>query len=221
MLAAVLLMLPLVSFAHEAPLRYDRVHLSARAQTQIENDTIIATLYAQQEGRDTVQLANLVNQQINKAIEYLKQHAAIKVQTSSYTTSPVYQSNKITGWRVRQSIRLESQDMALMSSVLGELQQTLALQGITFAVSPELKNSTDDELISEALNAFEQRAKNITQQLGRKNYKIVDINIVTSGDGLIRRNYEAAAMASKVAAPAIEAGERTLQVTVNAEIELE
>lgn len=221
LIIALLFVLPVLATAHETTDHYDRVHLSANAQTRIENDTVIATLYAQEEGSDAVQLADLVNNRINEAIELVKQHDAIKLQTNNYSTNPVYHKNKITGWRVRQSIRLESQDMTLMSEVLGDLQQTLALQGINFAVSPGLKNRTDDELIVEALKVFEQRAKNIIQQLRRKNYKIVDINVSTSVNHYARRNYEVAAMASKVASPSIEGGEQTIQVTISGQIELE
>jgi len=213
--------LPMLAIAHETTDHYDRVHLSASAQTQVENDTVIATLYAQEEGSDAAQLANLVNKRINEAIKLVKQHDAIKLQTNNYSTSPVYHKSKITGWRVRQNIRLESQDMTLMSGLLGDLQMTLALQGINFSVSPGLKNSTDDELIGEALKVFEQRAKKIIQQLRRKNYKIVDINVSTSANQYLRRNYEDAVMASRVAAPSIEGGEQTLQVTVSGQIEME
>lgn len=213
--------LPILAVAHEPVNHYDRVHLSASAQTQIENDTVIATLYAQEEGSDAVQLANLANNRISQAIKLVKQHDAIKVQTNRYNTSPVYQNNKITGWRVRQDIRLESQDMTLISGILGDLQMILALQGINFTVSPELKNRIDDELIGEALKNFERRAKNITQQLRRKNYKIVEINVTTSANQYVRRNYEGAAMASRAAAPSIEGGEQTIQVSVIGQIELE
>ncbi|NNJ97773.1 MAG: SIMPL domain-containing protein [Gammaproteobacteria bacterium] len=212
---------PMQSLAHETEDHYDRVHLSASAQAQVANDTVITMLYAQEEGRDSVQLANLVNKRVENAIEHVKQYDAIKVQTSGYSTTPVYHNNKITGWRIRQSIRLESQDMALVSDVLGQLQQTLALQGMNFTVSPELKNSTDDQLIEQALQVFERRAQKVTQQLGRKNYKIVDIDISTAADHYPRRNYDVAAMATKVAAPAIEGGEQTLRVTVSGKIEME
>lgn len=221
LITPLLFLLPVLALAHEFTEHYDRVHLSASAQTQIENDTVIATLYAQEEGSDSAQLADLVNNRISQAIRLVKQHDTIKLQTSSYNTSPVYHNNKITGWRVRQNIRLESQDMTLMSQVLGSLQQSLFLQGINFNVSPELKNKTDDELIVEALKVFEARAKNITQQLGRKNYKIVDINVSTSADHYARRNYEVAAMASKIAAPSIEGGEQTIKVSITGQIELE
>jgi len=221
LIASLLFSLPVLAVSHEYTEHYDRVHLSASAQAQVDNDTVIATLFAQEEGSDSVQLAQLVNERISEAVKHVKQHDAIKLQTNNYSTSPVYHNNKITGWRVRQSIRLESEDMTLMSEVLGQLQQTLSLQGINFAVSPELKNRTDDALIGEALNVFEQRAKNITQQLRRKNYKIVDINVSTAVNHYARRNYEGVAMASKVAAPAIEGGEQTIKVSISGQIEME
>jgi predicted secreted protein len=220
-IVSLLFLLPALAVAHETDDHYDRVHLSASAQAKVENDTVTATLYAQEEGSEAAQLASLVNERINKAIKLVKQYQGIKVQTNSYTTSPVYHKNRITGWRVRQSIRIESKDMALVSEVVGDLQQTLALQGMNFTVSPELKNKTDDALIAEALSVFELRASNITQQLRRRNYKIVDINVSTSANHYPRRNYEFAAMASDTAAPSIEAGEQTVEVTVSGQIEME
>jgi predicted secreted protein len=220
-LLSLVFLVPALAVAHETADHYDRVHLSASAQKKIENDTVIATLYAQEEGSDAAQLADLVNERIADAINIVQQHDGIKVQTGSYSTTPVYHKNKITGWRVRQNIRLESQDMTLVSSVLGKLQQTLALQALNFTVSPELKNSTDDALIADALKVFEQRAGNIVAQLGRKNFKIVDINVATSGNHYPRRSHEFAVMASDVAAPSIEAGEQTLQVTVSGQVEME
>ncbi len=217
-----LLLLPLYVAAHEVADHYDRVRLSASAQTQVENDTVIAVLYAQEDGSDAAQLADLVNRRINEAVARVKQHEGIKLQTSGYNTSPVYHKDKITGWRVRQNIRLETRDMPLMSELIGELQKTLNLQDISFSVSPELKNITDDQLIAEALQVFELRAKNIVRQLRRKNYKIVDIDIGTSPGLYPRRQYEAAMMSvAKAAPPSIEGGEQTLRVTVSGQIELE
>ncbi len=217
-----LISFPLLASSHDSKDHYDRVNLSASAQTRIENDIVIAMLYAEEEGSDSVQLADLVNQRIGDAIEQLKRQDAIKLQTNSYSTRPVYNKNKIIGWRGRQGIRLESRDMALMSKLLGDLQQSLSLQDISFAISAELKNATDDRLIGEALQVFEQRAKHIVAQLGRRDYKIVDLNISTSGSPGMPRQYEMSAMVtSKLSAPSIEGGEQTLQVTVNGQIEME
>ena len=112
--------------------------------------------------------------------------------------------------------------MAKVSELLGELQSRLALQGMHFTVSPQLKNNTDDALITEALDAFENRARLVTKQLKRKGYKIVDLNISTSGNpGAYRRHDMRAMSMESVSAPVIEGGEQDVQVSVSGSIELE
>jgi predicted secreted protein len=58
--------------------------------------------------------------------------------------------------------------------------------------------------------------------MGRKNYKIVDINISTSGTGGVRPQYQMKAMVMDAeSSPAISAGEQKVSVTVSGKIELE
>jgi predicted secreted protein len=210
------------ALAHESETHYDRIHLSANTTAQLENDTMVATVYAQEEGSQAAELSNMVNKRIRSALELVKKYPGIKHQTNTYSSNPVYSNNKIKGWRVRQSLRLESQDMALMSDVLGKLQGDLALQSIEFSVSPERKDQQDEKLIDKALEAFEDRASQVVKKLKRKSYKIVDINISTSGSGVVRPyQVKAMAMDSMESAPAISAGEQTVSVTVSGNIELE
>ncbi len=202
---------------------YDRVHLSASASSQIENDTMVATVYAEEEGAQAADLSAMVNRRISQGLDLVKKHGEIKHQTNAYSSNPVYSNNKIKGWRVRQSLRLESQNMALMSDILGKLQKDLALQSMQFTVSPASKNKQDEQLIDQSLEAFEKRARQVVKKLGRKNYKIVDINISTSGVSGVRPQYQMRAMAmeSVSSSPEISAGEQTISVTVNGNIELE
>lgn len=221
-----LLLLPVLSinnaWAHENETHYDRIHLSVSASAELENDTMVATVYAQEEGAQAAELSKTVNQRIRHALELVKKHPEIKHQTDAYSSNPVYSNNKIKGWRVKQSLRLESQDMALMSDVLGKLQSDLALQSMQFTVSKASKDRQDEKLIDEALEAFEKRAQQVVKKLRRKDYKIVDINISTSGARGIRPQYQVRAMAMDTeSSPAVSAGEQTVSVTVNGNIELE
>ena len=222
-LGIVLLLSSTTALAHESEPTYDRISLSSSAQAEVSNDTIVANLYAEEEGSRPEQLANIVNRKIRSAVDSLKQHDDIKVQTDSYTTSPIYSKNKIRSWRVRQSLRIESQNMAKVSEMLGQLQQTLALQGMHFAVSPQLREKTEDALITEALSAFDRRAVLVTENLKRRGYRIVNVNISTSDGFRNHRSFARVAMmeADAMAAPAVEAGESTMKVTVNGSIELE
>ena len=208
--------------AHDDETHYDRIHLSVNATAQLENDTMVASLFAQEEGSQAAELSAVVNQRIRNALELVKKHPQIKHQTNAYSSNPIYNNNKITGWRVSQSLRLESTNMALMSDVLGKLQADLALQSMQFAVSPASKNRQDEILIDEALEAFSKRAQQVVKKLERRNYKIVDINISTSGARGIRPQYQMRAMAMDAeSSPAVSAGEQAVTVTVSGNIELE
>jgi predicted secreted protein len=210
------------AMAHDDETHYDRIHLSVSATAQLENDTMVATLSAQEEGSQAAELSAMVNKRIRNALELVKKHPQIKHQTNAYSSNPIYNKNKISGWRVSQSLRLESSNMALMSDVLGELQADLALQSMQFTVSPASKNKQDEILIDEALEAFSKRAQQVVKKLERRNYKIVDINISTSGARGVRPQYQMRAMAMDAeSSPAVSAGEQTVTVTVSGNIELE
>jgi predicted secreted protein len=210
------------AIAHQDETHYDRIHLSVSATAQLENDTMVAIVSAQEEGSQAAQLSALVNKRIRNALDLVKKHPQIKHQSNAYSSNPIYSKNKITGWRVSQSLRLESSNMALMSDVLGKLQADLALKSMQFTVSPDSKNKQDELLIDEALEAFSKRAQQVVDKLGRRNYKIVDINISTSGAMGVRPQYQMRAMAMDAeSSPAISAGEQTVTVTVSGKIELE
>ena len=228
----VLLLCALLSFsalslnnarAHDNEGHYERINLSVSATAKIDNDIMVVTLYAIEEGSDAAKLDKLVNKRIRDGLNLVKKHDTIKHQTNAYSSNPVYSNNKIKGWRVRQSLRLESKDMALLSDVLGKLQSDLALQSMQFTVSSDNKNAQDKILIDSALELFEERALQVVKKLRRNNYKIVNINISTSGISGVNPQYQMRAMSleSSNSAPVVSAGEQTLSVTVNASIELE
>ncbi len=218
------LILPFTVRAENSETHYDRIHLSVSSSAQIENDTMVAILYAEEEGSKAAELSDIVNQKIRWGLAIVKANPSIKYQTNAYSSNPVYNKNKIKGWRVRQSIRLESQDMALMSDVLGKLQQQLALQSMQFSVSKASRDRQDEALIDSALDAYAKRAKQVVSKLHRKSYKIVDMNISTSGARSAYPKYQMRAMVMESdagIAPAVSAGEQTVSVTVSGSIELE
>lgn len=201
---------------------YNRVHLSTDASTQVENDTLAAVLYSQREGTELPALANEVNQIISKAVKMSKQVANVDVQTLGYQTNAVHDKQRLSGWRVRQSIRLESKDSARLSKLIGDLQSTLAVESIDYSVSPEKLRETQDRLITEAINAFSQRAKLITGQFGRGAYRLVEINVNTGFMPIQPLSMRGAEMPMQaLSAPAIEAGKQEIQITVIGTIEMQ
>lgn len=214
------------AFSAEGKLNYNQVYLTATATGLVDNDTITARLFRQEQGAKTKDLADTVNKDIRWGISEAKKNKDFKVQTRGYSTNPVYQkgTSSVRSWQVRQEISIESKDMTALSEALSGLQTRLNLSGLQYSVSPEKRSEAENALIAEALAAFKSRAKIIASNLGYSDYKIVSVNVTSTGGN---SPYQRAAprmemaMSSKAAAPAIEAGEQSIQVNVNGSIELQ
>ena len=220
-----LLLLPVcqLAWADEQPLTYDRISLSASASVQVENDTLVAVLYAQREGRDPAKLADEVNQHVRWAVDQAKQAAGITLKTLDYHTSPVYRDGKLSAWRVRQSIRLESTDSAQLSTLIGALQEKLAVQSVTHTISPESRRQAENSLIAAAIRAFNSRASLVTKELDRDDYRLVRMEVNTSDRPIHPPPMRATAMTMKAAAapPILEPGTQEVRITVVGTIELQ
>ena len=222
-LVLILLIQTPMAHAAETPLTYDRVNLSASAQGKAANDILVAVLFNRSEGPSAEPLAAEVNKAISAAIELARKVPEITVQTLDYQTFPTYQNQKVTGWSVQQSIRLESKNTQKLSHLIAELQKTLKVESINYQVSPEILRITEDRLMSEALKAFQQRAELVTRELGRKRYRVVALEVNTGGatPPPFRPGARAMAMDVVAAPPAIEAGEQSVTVTVQGTVELQ
>lgn len=203
---------------------YDQIDLTASAEREVQNDLSVAILYTEQEGQRQSEVANRVNETMAWALGQAKPVAGVKTQSAQYNTYPIYANNgtTVTGWRARQSIRLEARDAKLLGELIGTLQEKLAVESIGFAVSKEARDATESALTDQALNQFQMRAQQIAAALGRPGYRIVRINLGTGGDMPSPVAYRGVMMMADKAAPAqIEAGVQTMNVSVSGTIQLE
>jgi len=157
-------------------------------------------------------------------VDIAKQTSGIKVQTLQYRQEPVYRNQSISSWRVRQSIRLESNDVTTLSRLVGELQERLSVSSLRYTISPEVRRDVEDELITLALHRFGRRGKLIADELGRSDYRIVAMDVATSGSSpspVRMRAVAAMAESSSITAPTLEPGMQSVTVQVSGTIELE
>ena len=208
--------------AEEQALTYDRISLSASAQTEVANDRMSAVLYLQREGQDAVPLAAEVNQAIEWAVAEAKRVTGVDVHTLDYRTQPVYGKQILTGWRVRQSIRLTSADSGVLSALIGRLQQRLAVADIAYELSSDRRQQVENGLVEEAIGRFSERARLVAGALGRSDYRLVSLDVSTGGPAP-RPVFRGAvmAMAEAAPAPALEPGTETVLVQVSGTIELQ
>lgn len=215
---------PLLADPHQ-PLTYNRISFSEQASQDVENDLLVANLFVQREGRRADRLASEINQIVNQVVDRLKGIQGLKVQTQSYRTNAVYKKGEVAGWRVHQSIRIESRDSQLLGKTIAEVQESMSVQSIGYQVSEASRRKHTEALIDVALKRFQQRAQNIRRAMGKQGVRIVRITINDGSNpnpGPVYRNDMMMESRSMVAAaPArIEAGTQRVAVSVSGEIEL-
>jgi len=111
--------------------------------------------------------------------------------------------------------------MVELSQLLGELQQQLMLGNISYKVSLDRRKQAEARLISQAIAAFKERAGLIAGELGQPAYRLVRMDVNTSGRTMQPRMMRESSMGVQaMSAPAIEAGTQTIQVSVSGVIEL-
>ena len=209
--------------AHETPPSYDRINFRVSATKEVENDTLVAVMYSERTSQQPSVMADEVNRTIAWAVDLAKKESTVNVQTLNYRQEPLYQNQTISGWRVRQSIRLESSDVTALSTLVGELQKRLSVASLHYVISPERRGEVENVLIAEALARFRHRGKLISAELERPDYRIVNLDIVTSGVAPTRMRMGAAvamAQSSSVAPPTLEPGVQSVTVQVSGTIEL-
>lgn len=205
-----------------AALAATTVDLSAEASRPAANDLARATVFAEATSPTAGESAKRVNAAIADALATAKGHPRVKAKTGGTHTYPVYAKGggKIEAWRMRSEIALESGDTAALSELLGKLQATLGVSGISLAPSPETRKKVENEALLDAIAAFRDRAKIAADALG-KPYRIKHLSL---GGELHRPPVpmlRAAPMAAMEAAPMpVEAGESQVTVNVSGQIEL-
>ncbi len=199
------------------------VELSAEASKAAVNDLATAVLYVERNGPNPAAVAREVNREIAAALELARGRNDVKVQSGNTSTWPVYAQDgkgRITAWRMRSEIELESRNLGAMSELVGELQSSLALAHINMQPAPETRRKAIDEATVDALQAFEQRAGLIAGALGRK-HRIAHLSVGHSGfQPPMPRMRAAAAMAAEAAPAPLEGGESQVSVHVSGRIEL-
>lgn len=205
--------------------RYNQVELQAEASREVQNDLMHASLYAEVSDPSAARVADQLNRISAAALKAAGEVAAVKARSGANHTYPVNdRAGKLTGWRGRSEIRLESRDNRAMAALIGTLQATMQLGGVSFSVSPELRRKVEDELIDEAVAAFKARADIAAKAIGGRSYRIRRIALATGGTQPSPRPMAARAMslqAAEVAAPVFEAGTSVVNVVASGTVEVE
>lgn len=202
---------------------YNRISLRAEASTEIPHDMMQVTLYTEAQNSNAAELARKVTQTLNQAIEKSKQVKNVQISLGSRYSQPIRdgKSQKITAWRERAELRLESTDFASLSELTGELLQSLGMANMQFSVARDTRLQHENQLMQQAIQAFQERANIITQSLGGKSYKLVSLNLSSQGNYSPPIYRQALMKAEAISdSPMVEAGQSELTMVADGIIEI-
>ena len=197
--------------------------LSASASGEAANDLMRATLVVQGESEDASELQSRVNATTQWALARLRPFTGIKVKTQDYQAYPNYDRThkNIIGWQASQSLLLESDDIKAAAVAIAKLQERLTVAGIRFEPKPDTRQTAEDQLINDALNAFKQRAQLITPNMGASEYTLLDINVQTGFQGgRPSPRIQDLSRSSSVTEPGLEGGASNITVQVHGRMQL-
>ncbi len=197
------------------------VSFQVESSMLVENDEMQARLIAEGEGRDPSTLSNEINQTMAAALKILKKEKSIKSETGSYSTHPIYNKNRIVGWRISQQLRLHSKNFKVMNTIIGQLQDTLHVKSIHFDISKDAKEKYEEILIQSAISKFTKRASLITNNLKAPDYKIKRLDINTQPQHRPAPMMRTMTMEADMATPiTTTGGESNVSVFINAVINI-
>ncbi|MDF1614474.1 SIMPL domain-containing protein [Desulfurivibrio dismutans] len=221
---ALLVLVPLAAGASRAPLGPDdgfTVQLSAWAEQETVNDLLTAVLVVERSGPDSARLAVAVANLMRRALGEADRYPEVKVSSAAYATQPVYQrqdgKNERVGWRVRQSLQLESTEVERAVELIGRLQAfDLQLTGLHFTVSEQKKERLRAALTERAVDAWRGQAEAAVKRLGGRVWRPHEVRIDDERHQPVQPLLRAEALSlSQPVEPAVEAGTSRLRVTVS------
>lgn len=223
-----LLFVPFAAAAQAPENLFNLVTLNAQAERDVPNDLLTAVLAAESEGMDTALLAESTNRTMQAALGLARDYRNVQARSGNYQTFPRYesQSQKIVAWRARQELRLESADFAAITNLIGKLQSSLIVSGITLSVSADARRRTENALIAEALASFDERARIVQDARKETGFRVRSLQISGGGPLYPRpvsfaKPAAAAPLAAAAPVPVIVPGTSRVLITVSGTIQLQ
>lgn len=209
--------------------REPRLTLQAQAVAEIPQDEVEMTLAAELEGAEQADVSRRLTRLVNDTLAAARKAATadVTVRTGSYRLWPsTDRDGKITAWRGRAEIVLESTDLPAASELASKVAgDHMAIAGVAFSLSREARAAEEKRLLGEAAEAFRTRADEAASAFGFEGYRIRNLDL--SGSGAVYAQHQQMGMmramgAADTGAPPLqfEAGTATVTVSVQGEVTL-
>lgn len=192
------------------------VELSHHEVMSVQNDMLRVDMYVQVREADASKVEQQVNQQMQKALAALSAEQREWTQTQRYH---VYFDAERDEWVGRQTLRLDIPlETHNAAELLQNLQPYLTYQSMQAYLSHDAQQAQQHELLTRALREFEHKAELVAEHLGYKGYKLVHLDTDAAQAPVMMRAMSMRS-ADSLTAPAIEAGQQQIALTLQGKIQ--
>lgn len=202
------------------------IHLEHTVSLDAAQDVLRLVMGTTVQGRQPQQVQADLNAALNSALQIAKANAqagAMEVSTGQFSLQPRYgKDNALSGWQGSVELVLQGTDFERLTRVASTIR-TLNLNDVSFALSRAQRETVEREAQTQAINGFRAKALQTAQAFGFQNYGLVSVNVSSGSMPMPRRMVKAMMLESSVASSPItvEAGNSTVNVTVNGSIQAE
>ncbi len=212
---ALLFAVGIASAADVADPAYTRVQLDANASQLVENDSMRARLFVEVEKSTPTAASAKVTAAANDVLRSLRQDDNLRVRTGAYRTWPISDKGRITAWRARSEIIVESDNIERVSAAVAKTADRMQLASVEFFPSATLRDQVETVLTDQAIKAFLEKARRIAKSFGATQFDVSEASVTGLGDGPTPRPVLRAMSADAVvAAPEFGSGTTRLSISV-------
>lgn len=205
-------------------------NLPVTVQLSFPNDKARVTFSVISEASDLATAQSEVNKKMADGQKALKDFSSLaNIRNGGYYTQAIYtnpkegQAPKIDGWRARQTIIVDTEDVNGVASLVQVGQQTgLGLENVSYSMSQEAKAAAQDKLSQALMDALNRKATSlaIAMKVAPDALRIEKLNFSSDsfpeGAVFAARSLGMNAMAKSVNMPTFEAGTSNLSMSVSA-----
>jgi predicted secreted protein len=158
-----------------------KIQFNANASQLVENDSMRARLFAEVQASTPSAAAAKVTELANDALEVLRQNSDLRVRTGAYRTYPTSNKGRITGWRARSEIIIESDKIEQVSAAIASVSDTMQLASVEFFPSTTLRDQVETMLVDQAIKTFLEKARRIAKSFGATRFEVSEVKVASDG----------------------------------------
>ncbi|MEX3811386.1 SIMPL domain-containing protein [Paraburkholderia sp. BR13439] len=197
--------------------------LNAQASAEVPQDEIEITLFYEQEASEPSALTSTLNQRADAALQKARGVAGVTARSGAFSIFPsTDRDGRISAWRGRTEVVLESHDFAAASKLAGQMASFMQVGNVRFSLSPEAQRAAEQRLSGEAIKSFREQAAASSQAFGFSGYSIREVNVNHSGvmPRPVMMSARAMGADAKSAPMPLEGGTSTVTVNVSGSVQM-